>query len=413
MEKSQLSRLSLLSAVKFLPKYEFKFPTRSMENPVKFAKQATKKLVRNVTKKLSKVTISTSKLTKLLEGMAKNPLGMIQKMKDLTKRLWFTKKMLNEIGETSREHIDIIQKMKEWAAKAKAKVKVAFLHRREKLIHDTSVDEVYGIIDATIHIFMHKAKESELQRNTLAALCIQMFWRRYLQRKQFQNEEIAFFSEFFLNTAREKICRDLACQIVPCIIHQAKLIVCARIIQRIWRGFKGRKRAKSVRRKLKKLQTQAEKEAARRSKRALLLSSDNTKTLDMIKRVWACEDFIPSPNSRREHLLSRHKTLIPLPIHSPPNNTLLTKLSIPKWKRFQNHVNPKACWVAIPIHIDNHTSTDNLRPQNRLQKRHYDLQYDWIRADILQQTTNLPPPRSFNEKVHLMSKKHLPKLNKK
>ncbi|EQC36425.1 hypothetical protein SDRG_05882 [Saprolegnia diclina VS20] len=400
---SHVLRLRLFSKVQVLSTRSFKFPS-SMPVPTSTSSSvvvARTKPRQPQRKKLFLFPFSLQKptqmLSKLLQTLPNDPFGVADKMRAIAKRLWFTRAPPPTAASDTGTAIDVEAQLRAWAALARANV--AKLIRRKQL-RDYAVHEALAILDATVHTVLWKAKMAADRRHLIAALCIQHAWRSYAGRRR----KRSYDKRHVLATLRSVVERMLCARLVPRLVAEILAHGCSRMairtIQRVWRGHKGRQRARLRRRRVQKEQRAAAREIARLAKRrALLAPPENGKRLESIKRTWARDDFVPSPHIKPSRLLPRHKTLHPLPTQTPPESPLIAKLSVPKWTRLQKPVRPNACWVAVPIHVTDHAHVDNLRPQSRLLKRHYDLQYDWVPAGLLQSTTDVPAPITFEDKV--------------
>ncbi|OQR93301.1 hypothetical protein ACHHYP_02675 [Achlya hypogyna] len=405
---SHLVRLGLFSKVQSLATQTFKFrgplPTpkaNSTSPPV--ARPAREQPRRRFALPAALIK-PTKMLNKLIQSMVADPLQAASKMKALAKRLWFAKPAAAAGGgqDRAKEPIDIANRMRAWAASAKAHI--AHLHRRRALLHGYAVAEAGQIIDATVHIVVHKAQRAAHESRSAAATMIQACWRAHAARTKQRRDDKQFFVDAMRAMVLRSLCRRLVPPFVAAILERGLQCMAARTLQRVWRGHKGRQRARARRRRLRRQALAAAREAARLAKRrALLAPPEDTERLAAIKRAWAREDFRPTSNEPHRRLLARHKTLIPLPTQMPPQGALVARLSVPKWNRLHAHVNPRSCWVAVPIHVETHVAKDNLRPVSRILKRHYDLQYDWIPAGLLRPTTDLPRPITYEEKVQQMS----------
>ncbi|KDO19984.1 hypothetical protein SPRG_14565 [Saprolegnia parasitica CBS 223.65] len=403
---SHVLRLGLFSKVQVLATRAFKFPS-SIPIPTAVAINtravAPATLPKPPRKKRFELPFALQKptqmLSKLLQNLPNDPFGVADKMQAIAKRLWFTRPPPPSTKSIeARDAFDIEGQLRAWAALARANV--AKLYRRKQLVHDYSVHEALAILDVTVQTVLWKAKVAADRRQQAAARCIQHAWRSHAWRLHKRRRDKTRILATLRNVVERMLCARLVPGLVADVLAQGCRRMAARTIQRVWRGHRGRKRARVRRRCVHKEQRAAAREVARLAKRrALLAPAANAKRLESIKRAWARDDFVPSPHTKPRRLLPRHKTLHPLPTQTPPESPLVAKLSVPKWTRLPKPVRPHACWVAVPIHVTDHMHTDNLRPQSRLLKRHYDLQYDWIPAGLLQSTTDVPAPTTFEEKV--------------
>ncbi|ETV97213.1 hypothetical protein H310_10000 [Aphanomyces invadans] len=122
-----------------------------------------------------------------------------------------------------------------------------------------------------------------------------------------------------------------------------------------------------------------------------------------LKRVWAREDFTPNvPRSHRLHHDARPpRGLAPLSPVMPPHIHGVRKMGIKKWHRLKEHVNPKQCWVAIPINVHAQDNSSPQRTPTLLPLRHpshYRLDYDWIPGTLIHDPPK--PPPTFEEKLN-------------
>ncbi|CAK4647956.1 hypothetical protein LEN26_004213 [Aphanomyces euteiches] len=333
-------------------------------------------------------------------------LSKIPTIKVLDKLKKFAKLFLSrpDASRTSRSQELLERFVRSWVSRVKARLAARDYAAR---VRAEVTDEVMRLLDTTTSGFVAKLQAAAHRERSNAAQVIQHRWKhakaRWRQREMDQARVV-----FALRLAgRRLICRHMAESVVASAIKHAKGRLAVRTLQSHWRGrstrdrLKREARAKRRRREIQRQKKIVQQASPAHRREELLLAT--------LKRVWAREDFIPAMPRKHRHMFSKaaRPTLDPIAPRTPPNGHEqhgLHRINMTKWQKLKGHVNPKRCWVAIPIHVHEHAQKATLAPlqspsqqPSKQQRKYYDLSYDWVPGTLLED----PPssPLTFQEKV--------------
>lgn len=207
-------------------------------------------------------------------------------------------------------------------------------------------------------------------------------------------------------SALQRACEQTHAQ----IMDGARRRLAARLVQRVWRGYRARLRVFQLcawRRK--KAQQQLQRERLQKARHALLQPSEREqqqqRTIDLrVRSRMQRTPLMLSPGAthrlRHQELTHPRTSLLePLPMTNPPPRiSALTraKTQCVPFTKFEKicaqraRVNPQNLWVAIPVGFDDADAAAAARGRRggkqRVNKRNRFLaaQYDWVPATLLQ-----------------------------
>ncbi|TYZ66805.1 hypothetical protein PybrP1_010679 [[Pythium] brassicae (nom. inval.)] len=198
------------------------------------------------------------------------------------------------------------------------------------------------------------------------------------------------------------------------VIDGAQKRLAARLVQRVWRGYRARLRVFQLcawRRR--KAQQQLQRERLQKARQALLQPSAREQAqqravgLRAQSRAQRTPLALPPGGAHRlrpqELTHARASLLEPLPLKNPPPRiSALTRAKTQRvpFSKYEKicaqhaRVNPQNLWVAIPVGYDDAaTAADQsqTKKQAKARKRFLAARYDWVPATLLQEHS--PPPQ--------------------
>lgn len=268
--------------------------------------------------------------------------------------------------------------------------------------------------------------QREVEKHLKTALLIQRAWRQLRRRRVLAHESkqrllglLSTMKDVLTqqdggNRLREDVLKRACEQANATILQGTTRRLAARLIQRVWRGYRARLRVFQIcawRRK-KELQ-KVQRERLRKAREALLHPS--SKQLQQARvvntRIESRKEKTPlilpaGFHQRQPHMLTHERlTLLePLPMrHTPPKVSSLTRTKTQRvaFTKFEKivaqraRVNPQNLWVAIPVGFG--ASDDAGQPEGskaqgptskrKRRNRFFTTQYDWVPATLLQHET--------------------------